>query len=313
MSIKTPVAFLIFNRPEVTARVFQAIAQAKPAKLLVVADGPRSAAEAEKCEQTRAAVIQSIDWNCEVLTNFSETNLGCKQRVASGIRWVFSQVEEAIILEDDCLPVSSFFLYCEELLERYRDDERVMHIGGTNFLSEQFPITESYYFSKYIFPWGWGTWRRAWTNYDEAMKSWPEFKRSNLMESIFANPEERALWEQRFEMAFNGEIDTWDFQWFYHCWSQNGLGISPRVNMVSNLGFNSEATHTKTAHEKDILANRPAFEIDQVLLHPQFVVDLKEADAYIFEHCFRPNQSQPPERFGAKVFRYARRLQSAGR
>ncbi len=312
MSIKTPVAFLIFNRPEVTARVFQAIAQAKPAKLLVVADGPRSAAEAEKCERTRA-VIRSVDWDCEVLTDFSEANLGCKRRVASGISWVFSQVEEAIILEDDCLPVLSFFRFCEELLQIYRDDERVMHIGGNNFLPEQFPIADSYYFSKYIFPWGWGTWRRAWASYDEAMKSWPEFKRTNLMRNIFDNPEERLLWAQRFDMAFNGEIDTWDFQWFYHCWSQNGLGISPRVNMVSNLGFHAEATHTKTAHEKGILANRPAVEVDGDLLHPQFVVERKDADAYVFENCFRPNQSQPTERLGEKIVRYARRLPSRER
>ena len=312
MSIKTPVAFLIFNRPDVTARVFQAIAQARPEKLLVIADGPRSPQEGEKCERTRA-VVQSVDWDCEVLTDFSDTNLGCKRRVASGISWVFSQVEEAIILEDDCLPVPSFFSYCEELLRRYRDDERVMHVGGTNFLPEEFPLSDSYYFSKYIFPWGWGTWRRAWARYDEAMKSWPDCKRANLMENVFANPEERGLWEQRFEQAFRGEVDTWDFQWFYHCWMQNGLGISPRVNMVSNLGFHAEATHTKTAHEKDILANRAAREMDGQLMHPQFMVERRDADAYIFENCFRPAPAQSTERFGAKIVRYARRLQSPSR
>ncbi|MEN2383889.1 MAG: hypothetical protein KA716_33360 [Gloeotrichia echinulata DEX184] len=155
MPLSTPIGFFIFNRPDLTAQVFEAIRQTKPHKLLVVADGPRFPEEEEKCLKTRE-VIKSVDWDCEVLTNFSEINLGCKYRVYSGLDWVFSQVEEAIILEDDCLPTPSFFYFCQTLLQRYRDDERVMHISGNNFQFGQSRTPYSYYFSKYNHIWGWG-------------------------------------------------------------------------------------------------------------------------------------------------------------
>jgi hypothetical protein len=303
MRLTTPIAFFIFNRPDLTAKVFEAIAQARPEKLLIIADGPRSAEEAEKCRKTRQ-VVEKIDWDCEVLTNFSDTNLGCKQRVASGIHWVFSQVEMAMLLEDDCLPVPSFFPFCQTMLQRYRDDERIMHIGGCNFLPDRIKIEDSYFFSRYIFPWGWGTWKRAWENYDEDMKSWPEFKKAKMLQSIFENPDEHQFWEQRFDLAFKGEIDTWDFQWFYNCWSQGGLAISPSVNMVSNLGFQPDATHTKTAHEAGILANRPAFDMAGSIRHPEFIVERREADAYMFEACFRPDKTNHDDTIRTKLYRY---------
>ncbi len=303
MLLTTPVAFFIFNRPDVTAKVFEAITQAKPEKLLIIADGPRSSEEAEKCRKTRR-VVENVDWECEVVTNFSDTNLGCKRRVASGIEWVFSQVDMAIFLEDDCLPVPSLFSFCQTLLERYRDDERVMHIGGCNFLPDRIPINDSYFFSRYIFPWGWATWKRAWQHYDEDMKSWPEFKKAKMLEYIFENPDERQLWEQRFDLAFNGEIDTWDFQWFYNCWTQSGLAITPSINMVSNLGFHPEATHTKTPFERSILANRSAIEMEGTIRHPQFIVRHREADAYIFEACFAPDKTKRDETVLAKFHRY---------
>src|SRR5712692_5523584 len=146
--LTTPVALIIFNRPETTARVFAEIAKARPSRLLLVADGPRldHPEDVEKCTATRA-IVEQVDWPCEVLTNFSEANLGCKMRPVSGINWVFENVEEAIILEDDCLPHPSFFPFCQELLERYRDDQRVMMIGGTNLLGEWRTGAQNYFFS----------------------------------------------------------------------------------------------------------------------------------------------------------------------
>src|SRR5512139_3287315 len=171
--LKTPVAFIIFNRPDTAERVFAEIAKARPPKLLVVADGPRAnrSGEAEKCAATRA-IIDRVDWDCEVLTNFSDTNLGCKNRVSSGIDWVFEQVPEAIILEDDCLPHPTFFRFCEELLERYRDDERIGMISGDNFQLGQKRTDASYYFSRYNHIWGWASWRRAWRHYDREASAW---------------------------------------------------------------------------------------------------------------------------------------------
>lgn len=279
-ALTTPVAFFVFNRPDLTERVFNRIAEAKPHTLLLVADGPRNPKEAEACDQVRK-IISRVDWDCEVLKNFSNVNLGCKHRVASGLDWVFSLVEEAIILEDDCLPSLSFFNFCQVLLERYRDDDRVFMIGGNNF---QFGVNRteaSYYFSRYAEIWGWATWKRAWRHYDIAMKSWPAFKAAGRIRSVFENPAEQRYWEPYFQQTYEGKIDTWDYIWFYTCLSQSGLTILPNVNLVSNLGFGPEATHTFDVNSR--FANVPAGEIWDIK-HPQLLIRDVGADAYYFEH-----------------------------
>jgi hypothetical protein len=280
MSLSTPVAFIIFNRPDTTERVFEAIRQAKPLKLLVVADGPRTdrPGEVEKCVATRA-VIDRVDWECEVLTNYSDINLGCKRRVSSGIDWVFSVVEEAIILEDDCLPAASFFQFCQTLLEKYRHDNRIMHIDGTNLQFGQTRTPYSYYFSKYSGIWGWASWRRAWQNYDVGLKSWEEFKISQAIESVHINPYEQKYWSEILDRVYQGKIDTWDYQWNYACWSQGGLAAVPEVNLITNIGFRPDATHT---HHDSHLAALPLSEISQIE-HPRFVIAHREADKYIFD------------------------------
>ena len=242
--LTTPVAFLIFNRPETTERVFQAIARARPPKLYVIADGARVGrrGEAEKCAQTRA-IVEQVNWPCDVVTNFSAVNLGCRARVASGLDWLFSQVEEAIILEDDCLPHASFFRYCEELLERYRHDERVGMIAGSNFQFGRKTGPGSYYFSKYTHIWGWATWRRAWKYYDVSAKSWPQFLSSGNFDRM-TFPVERSYWRAVYSAVYAGNIDTWDYQWTLACWAQSMLVAVPEVNLVSNIGFGPTATHT---------------------------------------------------------------------
>jgi len=242
--LRTPVALLIFNRPDTTQRVFEAIARARPPKLLVVADGPRARrpGEAEKCAQTRA-IIERVDWECEVVTNYSEINLGCRNRVASGLDWVFAQVDEAVILEDDCLPHPSFFRFCEDLLERYRHDQRVGMISGDNFQFGTRTGDGSYYFSKYTHIWGWATWRRAWRYYDVSAKLWPQFLTSGHFERA-TFPLERAYWKAVFAAVSAGTLDTWDYQWTLSCWAQSLLSVLPEVNLVSNIGFGPAATHT---------------------------------------------------------------------
>ncbi len=284
MSFSTPVVFLIFNRPDLTQRVFEVISKAKPGQLFVVADGPRFSAEAEKCNQARA-VIDRVDWECDIHKNFSDKNLGCGRRISSGIDWVFSQVDEAIILEDDTLPVDSFFTYCQILLEHYRDDERIMTINGNNFQSGQSRSEYSYHFSKYNACWGWATWRRAWKHYDYEMRTWPEFKQSGMLEMICEDPYEQKFWTMLFDSMYenSGKIDTWDHQWKYACWSQNGLAIEPSVNLVSNLGFaRTDATHTtgKNPMLEQILITHEIKEIN----HAPFVARNREADQYVFDY-----------------------------
>jgi SAM-dependent methyltransferase len=272
--LRTPVAFLIFNRPDLAERVFAEVARVKPRKLLVVADGPRFPEEADKCERTRA-IIKRVDWDCEVLTDFSELNLGCKRRISTGLDWVFSKVEEAIILEDDCLPAPSFFGFCEELLEKYRDDERVMHISGDNFQNGQSRTEYSYYFSRYSHVWGWASWRRAWQHYDVGLKTWPRYKQ--LISSLFNDPYEQAYWQDTFSRVYEGAIDTWDYQWLYACLTQSGLAILPNSNLVSNIGFGEDATHTREAVAPSAIAD--IWEIK----HPPIVIRHAEADQYTFD------------------------------
>ena len=278
MSLKTPVAFLIFNRPELTERVFSAIREAKPSKLLVVADGPGKPEHVALCEKARDVI--KVDWDCELLTNFSDVNLGCRRRVSTGISWVFSQAEEAIILEDDCLPSPSFFGFCEALLDQYRNDQRVMHIGGSNVQHGQSRTPFSYYFSRYTHIWGWASWRRAWRHYDVEMRSWLQDR--ELIKNSFPDPIEADFWLNKFDKVHAGEIDTWDFQWVYACWSQSGLAVIPNVNLVSNIGFGLGATHTHEMTSDSCLPVEDVWEVN----HPTSVIRHQAADAYTFDHSF---------------------------
>jgi hypothetical protein len=280
--LKTPVVFLIFRRPDLTARVFETIRQAQPAKLLIVADGARNEEEAILCQQTRA-VTEQIDWDCEVLRNYSDVNLGCRQRISSGITWTFEQVEEAIILEDDCLPHPSFFSYCENLLDYYRDDERIMVISGDNFQDGNQRTPYSYYFSKYNHCWGWATWRRAWKHWHFNPETWIEFRDTGLIKFICDDSYEEKYWTQVFNTLFlEGKPNTWDYPWTFACWSQSGLTALPNVNLVSNIGFGAGGTHTfGDSH----LANMAVEDIGEIT-HPPFVVRHIEGDRYTFDHHF---------------------------
>lgn len=283
VQLQTPVALFLFNRPELTARVFAAIRQARPARLLLVADGPRPdrPGEAERCAAARAAVAQ-VDWPCQVATAFAETNLGCRARLASGISWVFDTVPEAIILEDDCLPHPDFFPFCAELLERYRGDERVMHIGGANFQGGRRHGAASYYFSRYAHVWGWASWRRAWRHYDLQMAGWPAAGRQILRS--YEHPGERRYWRHAWDEAAGGRIDTWDYQWVYACAARGGLAVIPNVNLVSNLGFGVDATHTLAASR---LANLPVEGLQWPLRHPAVVERCGAADAIMREVAYQ--------------------------
>ena len=287
--LATPVALLIFNRPDTTERVFNEIANVRPPKLLVVADGPRSdhPGELEKCAETRA-IIERVDWDCEVITNISDENMGCRKRVSSGIDWVFDQVPEAIILEDDCLPHPDFFRYCQDLLDYYRDDTRVMVISGDNFQFGKKRGNYSYYFSRYAHIWGWASWRRAWKLYDVDITNWPEVRDSHALDYIYTNKKEKKYWEKNFNTIYSKLIDTWDYQWVFTCWSQNGLSVLPQHNMISNIGFNADATHTQCDSQ---LSKLPVDGMEFPLRHPSSVLPDIQADRYTFNNIFKPSRS----------------------
>lgn len=226
-SLNTPIAFLIFRRPDLTARVFAAIRQAQPRQLFIVADGARNEEENLLCQQARA-VTEVIDWDCEVFRNYANENLGCRKRVSSGLDWVFAQVEEAIILEDDCLPHPSFFRYCQELLDYYREDERIWCISGDNFQDGQWRGDGSYYFSNFNHCWGWASWRRAWNKYDHDLANWEKFRDRQYLNSILDSELEIKYWQNTFEQLYEtGKPNTWDYPWTFTCWQNSGLTILP--------------------------------------------------------------------------------------
>lgn len=283
-TLTTPVVLMVFNRPDETSRVFEAIREARPQQLLVIADGPRSnrPGESDLCAKVRH-IVEQVDWPCHVLRNFSDTNLGCRQRVASGLDWVFDQVEEAIILEDDCLPDQSFFRFCQELLEYYLHDHRIGMISGDNFQFGLQDNNDSYYFSRYFHVWGWATWRNRWVgSFDVDMKKWPAVRFETFLANMLNDKCELVAWKNNFEKAYSGKFDTWDYQWVFANWLHGRLCILPTVNLVSNIGFNSRATHTKVSIN---LADIDCSTVVFPLKHPKEVLRNIKADETSLHVC----------------------------
>jgi hypothetical protein len=274
-----PIVFVIFNRPDTTSRVFEAIRQLRPATLLIIADGPRREHpdDSQKCAATRR-IVEQIDWKTEVLHTYAEENLGCGLRLASGITWAFQQVEEAIILEDDCLPHPSFFPYCAALLEHYRNDQRIMHISGSNFQFERRSSSFSYYFSRFAHVWGWASWRRAWQHFDYNMTCWPEVRQSALLQNWLGRWNIVRKWRKSFDYFYGpGKRATWDYQWQLACWLQHALSIVPATNLVANIGFNAQATHT---NQPSPFAAMPVHALTFPLQHPPYLIRNHSADSF---------------------------------
>src|ERR1700682_5456116 len=287
--LTTPIFFIIFNRPERTAEVFAAIRAARPPQLFVIADGPRPGIDGDvtKCAATRA-VIQRVDWPCQILTRFSERNIGLQRNVSAGLDWVFSQTERAIILEDDCLPEATFFPFCEELLERYAEDRFVGMIGGTNLDPvRNVPCgNDSYYFSQLGHVWGWATWRRAWQLCNHEMKDWPSLRRTDWLRQKCGSTTAENFWRRHFDdsHARNRDgLNTWDVPWLFACWRYDLLSIVPRKNLVSNIGFGRDAAHTKSQTRTARLPTNP---IEFPLQHPKEKKANAAADRYVQEEFF---------------------------
>lgn len=246
MTTQNAVLMLVFNRPDVTEQVFQAVRNARPPRLYVAADGPRPGRPQD--EETTAKVrevFKQVDWPCEVHTRFLTENLGCRNAVSSAIDWFFSKEEQGIVLEDDVLPSPAFFSYCDTMLERYKHDERVFSVVGNNLVEPWYQHPESYFFSKVFFVWGWASWRRAWQHYDVNMSAWPNTRLQ--VNALPYKPKQKlhhAYWDLVFDLAFKNQISTWDHQWTFAHWENNAVCVTPANNLVRNIGFGADATHT---------------------------------------------------------------------
>lgn len=278
----TPLLLLVYNRPDHTRKLLEVLKSIKPNQLYVVADGPREA-DQSKCEEVRE-LFSDLKWKCQLKTLFHDENLGCARSVSGGITWFFEHVESGIILEDDCIPSQSFFQYCEELLEHYRDDKRIMHIGSNNFQNGKIRGNGDYYFSIFNHIWGWATWKRAWEMYQLEIENIDK----KSIHSFVNDHEIEKYFYALFETVIAQKIDTWDFSWTYACWKNQGLSISPNKNLVTNIGFGEEATHTKSKNSPQ--SNVKMHELNFPLEHPIKVQRNLRADKYAFKRIFKSKQ-----------------------
>ena len=247
--LNTPVVLVIFNRPDFTEVVFRAIAQARPKRLFVLADGPRTSEEAALCAATRAVI--SVDWPCDLTIDASEENLGHRYRCAGGFDKVFAETETAIILEDDCVPEPTFFRFCEELLDRYRDDERVMSITGSNYLGRWRHgwRKPSYHFSYFGSSWGWASWRRAWKHYDVTMQAWEHPTTKNYVRfDVLRDDEMYQFLAQRIDLVC-GDSNSWDVAWMFTKILDAGLTVVPAMNLIRKLEYPRGSFTSSAAHQ----------------------------------------------------------------
>lgn len=286
--LSTPVLFLTYKRFETTVQVFEAIRRARPKHLYFASNAPdpRKPDDHEKVARVRA-LLDTVDWDCTIHRLFRDEHLPVKISIPTAIDWFFEQEEEGIILEDDCLPSPDFFRFVEELLPYYRTKENVMCIGGSNFHDDQSLHRESYYFSRLVNIWGWATWRRAWEKYDVNMSKWPAYRNTNWIGRIFTGIIKRKYWKRIFDMVYNGAIATWDYQWVFSVWDNNGYCIIPARNLISNIGFGADATFTKNVENAD--ANRPHELLQFPLTHPVSVKQDLAADEYVSSAIYKIN------------------------
>lgn len=279
--LNTAVLFLVFNRLETTKQVFEAIKKAKPPRLYIAADGARGnkAGEEEKVKAVRNYILDHIDWECETKTLFRDTNLGCKTAVSSAISWFFEQENQGIILEDDCLPSQSFFWYCEDLLEKYKNDERIFLISGYNQQNIWNKYDSDYFFSNLGGIWGWASWKRAWEHYDVEMKDIDAFMRQDGFQKVLG----KKLGKIRQDMIYNNiilrKMNTWDYQWGYTRHKNSGLACVPVYSLIENIGFGEEATHTVGPKSDDVKYH----EIEFPLKDNNFIIPDRKYDAKFFE------------------------------
>jgi hypothetical protein len=303
----TPVLFLVFNRPFIANQVFEKIRQVKPSRLYVASDGPRAGHNDEEKVAKVREIINRVDWPCEVKTLFRDKNLGSGHGPIKAITWFFEHEEQGIILEDDCLPHLDFFSFCENLLNRYAEDEKVSVISGNNFQKGKLRGDASYYFSKFTHTWGWATWRRTWKDFQLDIPFWSQWKNSDTWLNFIPDKVERNYFEKIFEQVKDGKNQSqWDYSLMASVWHKGGLTATPNVNLVTNIGFGKDATHTKALNEygSSVVLSLPL----EKVIHPKIIQINKDADIYDFDWEFGGRYLKFPRRWillPKKIFYFA--------
>jgi hypothetical protein len=303
--VQTAVLFLIFNRPDTTSRVFEAIRKARPSSLYIAADGPRPdfPGEKELCEKVRS-IATMVDWPCDVKTLFRDQNLGCRQAVSSAISWYFEHVDSGIILEDDCLPTKTFFRFCGELLERYEDDTRIGMISGLNWGFRFSNENLSYCFSRHGGIWGWATWKRAWKCYAFDLQTLSEEEIYCIRSNMSSNTDYANYYWEEARSVISGELDSWDYLWGIIRYANNFLTIRPSKNLVANIGFGEDSTHTKGTANKLYTST---MDLNFPLTHPSLMFPDKIWDSLMEQHVL----GLPNNKFISRlVYKAKRRIKS---
>lgn len=276
--LKSPVVLFIYMRSKNILVIISRLRQVRPVKIYIVADGPKNQSEEAVCSKTRKLVESHIDWPCKISKVYANQNLGLKRRFESGLNFVYTNEEQAIILEDDCIPDPTFFRFCDEMLEKYKEDNRIMTISGNNFQGGKNKYHVSYYFSRYPHVWGWATWKRAWKLYDSNIPDWPKRRNTEWLKVLLGGLIISEFWKYIFDRLYSGKINTWDYQLTYASFKHNGLNIIPAVNLVTNLGYGSDSTNIKK-YNKTI--GIPTCAMQFPLVHPNRVETNESADSRI--------------------------------
>jgi len=283
--LTVPVLLLLYNRPDYTRKSIACLSSVAPSSLYIACDGPKNgnSKDMKLCNEVKT-VVQNIPWKCTVRRLYRHSHSGSKFGLSESIKWFFSHVSKGIILEDDCMPNVSFFWFCKELLEKYKNNKKIMHISGTNFQRKRIYGNASYYFSRFPQVWGWASWRRAWRQYDIDMRDYTDSKNYTIVKKIFHNHGIERYFEKIFESVRAGKVEAWDYQWFYHIWKNNGICITPQTNMITNIGFDHRATHTTYTTSVSYV---PTKEIN-VIVHPKRLSVCRDADERLFLNIYKP-------------------------
>jgi hypothetical protein len=266
----------VFNRSDLTELAVNNLRVVKPYYIYVSADGPREGhpTDSTNCQAVRE-VVKTIDWPCELKVRFLDHNQGCGRAVAGAIDWFFSNVEEGIILEDDTLPIPYFFLFAKEMLEKFRSDERVFMVSGTNMYPE---VTKdlNFFFTRTPSAWGWATWRRAWNHYDYEMKNWTDNESRSKVRRKIHGRILRSYLTDCFDDVVNQKVDTWDYQWMFSSVSNSGMGVTSGANLVTNIGISG--THSKATTKSHFLSTSTDFALDDIKVSPRDVSPFERHD-----------------------------------
>lgn len=291
--MNTPILLLVYNRKKETGILINALRKIKPKKIYISSDGPKNLEKDIKKNNDVKEILKNINWTKNIKLNYMKKNYGCKASVSKGISWFFSKVKMGIILEDDCIPNRSFFLFAEQMLKKFRNNKKIYVISGNNFLKNKIKINESYYFSKYNHCWGWATWSRAWKDYDKNLNYWNQYKKSKTWKNKFYNKYEKKYWEKIFNLCYKKKIDSWAYPWLYSIWRKNGISVIPKVNLVKNIGFNISASHT-FSHKK---FSYNCGEIKKNIIHPNKIKVNNKADKFVLDNFFCAKNFFWPYRF----------------